>query len=184
MAKRVLAAALFLVGALVLAGCGPHWVIVRQVAPSPFGPGAKVFVDRVSLENLMVGQKTEAEWMSEKKDETRDKWDGDKQAMNEKFIQAFYDSANGVALDTTQQQGDFIVRAHFVHYEPGFYAYVVNNPATIDADFFILDPAGNVLDEIKLKGSANGISAGDRARSCASQVGSAAGKYVRQRFGL
>lgn len=184
MAKRVLGAALVLATALVLAACGHHWVIVRQAAPSPFGPGAKVFVDRVSLEGLMVGEKTEAEWMSEKKAGTQDSWEGDKQAMNEEFMQAFYDKAKGVALNTTPQQGSFIVRAHFVHYEPGFYAYVVNHDAIIDADFFILDPAGNVLDEIKLKGSAGGVSAGGRARSCAAQIGAAGGDYVRQRFGL
>jgi hypothetical protein len=184
MGKRVLGAALVLAVALVLAACGPHWVIVRQAAPSPFGPAAKVFVDRVSLEGLMVGEKTEAEWMSEKKADTQDSWEGDKQAMNEEFIQAFYDKAKGVALSTTPQGSNFIVRAHFVHYEPGYYAYVVNRAATIDADLFIQDPAGNVLDEIKLKGAANGISAGGRARSCASQIGGAAGDYVHQRFGL
>ena len=170
--------------ALVLAACGHHWVIVRQAAPSPFGPAAKVFVDRVSLEGLMVGDKTEAEWMSEKKEGTKESWDGDKQAMNDKFMEAFFDSARGVAFTTTPQGSNFIVRAHFVHYEPGFYAYVVNRAATIDADFSIMDPAGNVLDEIKLKGAANGMSGGDRARSCASQIGAAGGDYVRQRFGL
>jgi hypothetical protein len=183
MAKRVLGASLVLVAALVLAACGPHWVIVRQAAPSPFGPTAKVFVDRVSLDGLMVGEKTEAEWMSEKEASTRASWDGDKQAINDKFMEAFYDAARGVALNTTPQ-GSFIVRAHIVHYEPGYYAYIVNRPATLDAEFFILDPAGNVLDEIRLKGAANGLSAGERARSCASQIGGAAGDYVHQRFGL
>jgi hypothetical protein len=183
MAKRVLGAALVLVAALVLAACGPHWVIVRQAAPSPFGPTAKVFVDRVSLEGLMVGEKTEAEWMSEKEASTRASWDGDKQAMNDKFMEAFYDAARGVALSTTPQ-GSFIVRAHIVHYEPGYYAYVVNRPATLDAEFFILDPAGNVLDEIRLKGAAIALSAGERTRSCATQLGGAAGDYVHQRFGL
>jgi hypothetical protein len=138
----------------------------------------------VSLEGLMVGEKTEAEWMSTKEAGTQASWDGDKQGMNDKFMEAFYDSAHGVALSTTPQGSNFIVRAHFVHYEPGFYAYVVNRAATIDADLVIMDPAGNVLDEIRLKGSAGGISAGGRARDCAAQIGGAAGDYVHQRFGL
>jgi hypothetical protein len=183
MAKGVLGAALGLVAALALAACGARWVIVRQAAPSPFGPTAKVFVDRVSLDGLIVGEKTEAEWMSGKDASTRASWDGDKQAMNDKFTEAFYDAAKGVAFNTTPQ-GSFIVRVRFVHYEPGFYGGIVSQSATVDADFFILDPAGNVLDELKYQGSGSGFSAGERARACAAQIGAGAGGYVHERFGL
>ncbi len=180
----LLSVAAFSLLALVLVGCGPHWVVVRQAAPrARSAPTSKVYIDRVSLEGLIVGEKTESQWMSEKGNDTRDSWDGDKSAMNEKFIAAFADSAHDVPLGPNPE-GSFTVRAHFYHYEPGFYTYIVNRPATIDADLFILDAAGNVVDQIKLSGAANGISAGERARACASRIGWAAGKYVRQRFGL
>jgi hypothetical protein len=176
-------ATLFLFLSLVLVGCGHHWTIIRQASPNPFGAGSKVYVDRVSLQGLIVGEKSEAEWMSEKGDDTRQSWEGDKVAMNDQFMVGFHNASNGIGL-VDGPQANVIVRTHFVHYEPGFYTYFVNAPGTIEADVYVMDQAGNVLDEIRLKGAGGGFSAGERCRHAALQIGDAAGAYVKERLGL
>jgi len=168
---------------VLLVGCGPHWVVVRQATPNPMTPAARFFVDRVSLEGIMIGQKSEAEWMSAKSGDTQQSWEGDKAAMLEEFSHGFEDARDAVARVEAPADA-FIIRAHFIHYEPGFYTYVVNSNAQIDAVVDILDAHGTPLDQFQIAASSGGIAAGSRARACAFELGRVTAKYVRARVGL
>jgi hypothetical protein len=146
-------------------------------------PAARFFVDRVSLEGIMIGQKSEAEWMSAKSGDTQQSWEGDKAAMLEEFSHGFEDARDAVARVEAPADA-FIIRAHFIHYEPGFYTYVVNSNAQIDAVVDILDAHGTPLDQFQIAASSGGIAAGSRARACAFELGRVTAKYVRARVGL
>jgi hypothetical protein len=173
-------------GAVVtlLAGCGARWTVVRQANPNPMTPDAPFFLTPPSLEGLRVGEKTEGEWMSEKDAETREKWEGDKAAMASVLVEGF-DKGKGDEINRTQDpRAAFTIRTHFDHYEPGFYAGVVSGNGSIDATVDIFAPNGAPLDEFKVHAEAGGFSAGERARTCARQIGWTAGKYLRNRMGL
>jgi hypothetical protein len=167
----------------LVVGCAPHWVVVRQASPNPMTLSSRFFVDNVDMEGLRVGQVTEAQWMSDKSAETRERWEGDKRAMQNEFIAGFDNAAHGLILAQTAAEG-FTVRAHYVRYEPGFYAGIVAGNGAIDAVIDVLDPGGNIVDEFQVSTESSGMSAGERARRCSRELGWSAAKYLRARLGM
>lgn len=167
----------------LVAGCGPNWSVVKQADPNPLNASSKFAVDKVALDNLRVGSKTEAEWMSGKDPETVQKWEGDKVGMSDGFSSGF-DNARDTLARVTDKNGAFVVRPRFEKYEPGFYAGVASSPAEIEAIVDIVDASGNVIDEFRTKAVASGMSGGQRARSCAEQIGATTAKYLKKRVGI
>jgi hypothetical protein len=142
-------------------------------------------VERATLDpSFHVGNKTEAEWMSTKKPETQDSWDGDKAAMADKFVEGFMDEKDNLLVQNAPGAGVFTVRARYVQYDPGYYAVVSSAPGSLDADVELLDASGHVVDVIRVRVRAGGMSAGASARSCAAQIGAIAAKYLKTRVGL
>ena len=176
-------ASLTFIGLTLVAGCAPGWTVVKQADPNPMTAQSKFMPEKVSLEGLRVGSKSESEWVGTKEGETKEKWEGDKLAMNDEFQTGFESSRGGFGVPTGPD-GAFKIRAHFTNYEPGFYAAVASAPAKIDATIDIVDPAGNVIDTFRVSAQAGGMAAGSRARSCANTIGSTAAKYVKKRVGL
>lgn len=168
---------------LFVAGCGPRWQVVKQADPNPLTASSKFAVDKVTLDNLRIGSKTEAEWMSGKDADTQQKWEGDKTGMSDAFSTGF-DKARDTLARVTDKNGAFVVRARFDSYEPGFYAGVASGNAEIDATVDIVDASGNVVDEFHTKAVAAGMSAGQRARDCAEQIGATTAKYLKKRVGI
>jgi len=181
--RNAIRSALLASSLLLLAACGPHWTVVKQATPNPMSRSTSFFVAPVSFDGLRVGEKTEFEWMSEKSDDTRASWKGDKAGMNDEFVEGFGD-AHGPLVVAGAPNGAFTVRPRFVRYEPGFYAGVVSGNAEVDATIDVVDPAGNVVDEFETSAQASGFSAGERARNCAHAIGITAAKYLRARLGM
>jgi hypothetical protein len=174
-----------LVLAIALAGCGPKWVVVKQASPNPMTSASKFKVETPAFDpNFHVGNKTEKEWMSEKKAETRDNWDGDKAAMLEKFTEGFMGEKENVMIAGAPGAGIFSVRAKYVQYDPGYYAVVSSAPTTLEADVDFLDAGGNVVDTIRISVRNGGFSSGEGARRCAQEIGRISAKYLKQRVGI
>ena len=79
----VLAAAL--AAAPLLAGCGPKWIVLTQAAPNPLLNQTKFGLMPVEYTGLIVGEKSEAEYLASKDDETRASWAGDKSGIDTEF---------------------------------------------------------------------------------------------------
>jgi hypothetical protein len=170
---------------LVLSGCGPKWIVVKQASPNPMTATSSFRVEKAVFDpNFHVGDKTEQEWMSAKKAETRDNWDGDKVAMVEKFTDGFVGAREKLLMAATSGAGIFSIRARFVQYEPGYFVGVASAPARLEADIDFLDGGGGVLDTIRVKTQYGGFSPGEGARHCAEQLGAISAKYLKQRVGL
>jgi len=179
----VLAAALAL--SLVLSGCGPKWVVVKQANPNPMTATSPYRVEKSVFDpNFHVGNKTEQEWMADKKPDTKDNWDGDKVAMVEKFTDGFVGEREKLLMAATSGAGIFSVRARFVQYEPGFYVGVASAPSRLEADIDFLDGTGAVLDTIRVHTEYGGFSPGEGARHCALQLGVISAKYLKKRVGM
>lgn len=170
---------------LVLSGCGPKWVVVKQASPNPMTATSSFRVEKAVFDpNFHVGNKTEQEWMSEKKPETKDNWDGDKVAMVEKFTDGFVGEREKLLMAATSGAGIFSVRARFVQYEPGFFVGVASAPAQLEADIDFLDGNGAVLDTIRVHARYGGFSPGEGARHCAEELGAISAKYLKKRVGM
>jgi len=182
--KTVLASVV-LMFALALAGCGPKWVVVKQASPNPMTAASNFKVEKGVFDpTFHVGSKTEQEWMSEKKAETKDNWDGDKVAMTEKFVDGFMGEKDQVLIANAAGAGVFSVRAKYVQYDPGYYAVVSSAPTALDADVEFLDASGAVVDVIRIHVKQGGFSSGEGARRCAQEIGAISAKYLKTRVGL
>lgn len=182
---KIALSSLLVVVALALGGCGPKWVVVKQASPNPMASNSNFRIERPVFDpNFHVGDKTEQEWMSEKKAETQDKWDGDKAAMMEKFAEGFLNKKGHVVIAAAPGAGIFSVRARYVQYEPGFYAVVASAPTQLDADVEFLDATGNPVDVIRVHVKNGDFSSGGGARRCAEEIGALAAKYLKTRIGV
>jgi hypothetical protein len=171
--------------ALVLGGCGPRWIVMKQATPNPMTPKSGFVVEKGTFDpGFRVGSKTEQQWMSEKKAETKESWDGDKVAMTEKFVEGFMGAKDNVVVANGGGTGVFSVRAKYVHYEPGYYAVVSSAPTQLEADVEFLDGSGTVVDVIHLTVKQSAMSSGDGARRCAAEIGALSAKYLKDRVGL
>jgi len=144
----------FLLLALALTACGPPWKVVVQSVPNPMLHQTKFAVLPVDFNGLIVGEKSEAEWLAGKDDEQRTNFGGDKAALNERFTNALLEASREEGLDVVLATGPgaapFEVRPHIGFIEPGYYVGVSAAPSKVVMMVTITAPDGRVLDEIKL----------------------------------
>lgn len=172
--------------ALTACGGGPKVVVVRQATPSPITTSTHFVVMGAELapDIRIGGAKSEAEWMADKKPETREHWEGDKAAMRDEFVKGFIEAKEGLLVDNTAGEGTVTVRARYTQYEPGYNVVVSASYAILEAEVVFLDAAGNVIDEIRItaKDPVGYGGTGVSARNCARKIGEAAAKYMRKRL--
>ncbi|MGK3959580.1 hypothetical protein WMF38_41870 [Sorangium sp. So ce118] len=174
----------------LLAACGHPWKTIRQAAPNPFYGKGRFGVVPVTFIALQVGDKSEAEWMSEKDAEQQQSWQEDKAAINEQFTTALMAEAASedaiVVKATTAADAPFFIRSNVTFYEPGVFTGVFNMDTIVKVTVQITDPAGMVLDEVlfeaKSPASLLNPSTGGRARDAASQLGKLAAMYISHRI--
>jgi len=169
------------------AGCGPRWVIVRQASPAPFNGSSAFNVDKVDFTGLVVGEKSEAEYLGGKDPEQQASFQGDKAGMAEAFMNGF-DDAKGPVRVAAPGAGVFIVKPHITFLEPGFYVGVAAGASRVSVTVQIFDDKQTLLDEIaissKIPASMTNPSSGGRLRDAAHDLGRVTAKYVLMRTGL
>jgi hypothetical protein len=69
----------------LLAGCGPSLTVVRQAAPNPFSGQKSWSLEGLRFDGLMVGKKTEADFLAGKQPDQRQSWNEDKAGMRQEF---------------------------------------------------------------------------------------------------
>lgn len=165
--------------ALALAGCGVPWTVVSQASPSPMKATSRFTVQKMTFENLQVGEKSDAKYASEKEAETAQAWQGDKEEMAAAFATALSEEAEHVSLG---DGGDFVVQVNCGFIEPGYYAYVASAPAEIKVRVKIVDRQGNLVDEIAITTSAGDMAKRTRLRNAARRAGAATAEYLKKRL--
>jgi hypothetical protein len=176
-----------LVVALFCVACGPRWIVVTQATPSPFANQRMFAVEPMHYEGLVVGDKSEAEWLAGKDDEQQASWEADKQAFAARFSQELAGALPEVQFATAMPGavGPFIVRPIVTFFEPGFFAYVVNNDTSVRLDLQLLSPQGQVLDVVRFEtvvyATMTNPSTGGRLRTAGDALGNQVGDYIRTR---
>jgi hypothetical protein len=173
--------------ALGVVACGPPWSVLKQANPNPMlGKGDFVAVP-IDFTNLQVGDKSEAEWMSEKDAEQKQSWVGDKEGMNAEFVKTLTTSGaeEGVKVATPPATAPFIVHPKVQFIEPGFFTAFVNKASEVNMVVAVTTPDGNALDEISMThstpSSLTNPASGNRLRDDAEALGSYTAEYLGTR---
>ncbi len=184
----VLAAALA-VAPLALAGCGPKWVVLTQAAPNPLAGQTKFGLMPVDYTGLIVGEKSEAEYLASKDEETRTSWVGDKGGIDTEFGKVLMEKASGAGINVVKATGPgdapFMIRPKVEFIEPGIYTYVFNKASQVRMKIQITTPDGKVLDEIAIKhgtpASITNPAVGNRLRDDGEGLGAITAGYLKFR---
>lgn len=174
-----------LLAPLAIACGGKPYVVVRAANPNPFvRPGCRVVVEDVQMDKLQVGGKTDAEYFADKKPEAQQKYQEDKAAFAALFRNELL-NRRGDLVGPPPASGDntFVMRPHFVFWEPGYDVWVSSRPAEGTLVIDVLDPTGqNVLDEIRTTAKAGGFASGSKMRYIGEILAGYTARYLKDRF--
>jgi hypothetical protein len=173
--------------ALLTVACGPAYTVVHQATPNPFTqPGCKLAVAPLTFEGLQVGEKSEAQYLSEKDDGQRSSFEEDKKATSEAFMSRVASKNPALFVQAAGAPNTFVLRSNLAFWEPGFYAVMASKAAEGIFKIQITDPGGNVLDEIRVTASVPSTlttpSTGQRMRLVGEDAADRTTKYLRERF--
>ncbi len=179
----------FLMFALLLVGCGPRWRVISQAQPNPLAGKTEFVVMPIDYTGLHVGDKTEEEYISEKKDKTAERFAQDKVDMNDIFIGNLTASAKSGGVKVRPAAGEvttYVIKPHIGFMEPGFYAVVASAPSHVVLKLKIEDKDGKVIDEVEIEHKTSpsnwgNVAAGSRYRQDAEVIGDIAGQYLLSR---
>lgn len=138
-------------GSLAGVGCGPHWVVVRQAAPNPLHGQSQFVIEAVTYPNLLVGDKPEAVWLSEKKESERQSFEADKAETAKNLIEQLIARAGSRGIQVipwTGAPGAFNLRPAITFFEPGNYNGFVNTATTVQVTLQVLSAQGQIIDEV------------------------------------
>ncbi len=181
--KKALALAMML--APLAIACGKPYQVVKFSAPNPFTkPGCKLAVEPLHYDKLMVGDKTVPQYLSEKKDETQDKFQADLADSSTRFVERVRSDNASLTIPGGTPDNTFILRAFMTEWEPGFYAYVASHASEMNIVVDVVDQGGNILDEIIVRGrmGAGMEGSGTRMRGLAERMGRNVSSYLEERW--
>ncbi len=178
----VLASAL---GLLTIA-CGPPWQVIRQSVPNPLLGQRSFVIEGVHFESVIVGRKSEPEYLSGKDPQQIASWMSDKSALAGDYFAQLVAGAAGLQVTGPGPgaQG-FLVRTIATRMEPGVFAVFVNIPTEVALTVQILDPNAQVIDEFVTQASEpatlSNPSSGGRLRVVAARLGGYVARYLSTR---
>jgi hypothetical protein len=184
----VLAAALA-AAPLMLAGCGPKWIVLTQAAPNPLAGQTKFGLMPVDYAGLIVGEKSEAEYLASKDEESRASWAGDKSGIDTEFGKRLMEKATESGINVVKATGPgdapFMIRPKVEFIEGGIYTYVFNKASQVRMKVQITTPDGKVIDEIAIKhgtpASITNPAIGNRLRDDGEALGNTMAGYLKFR---
>ena len=168
---------------LMVTGCrSAPWRVVRQAAPNPL-EGKKTFaLAPISFRGLHVGETTEQDYLAEKSQETRQKWVGDKKAINATFARTLVAEAEeaGIEIDP-MGSGSFTIHPRVAWLEPGFHVGMAKKSSKVRLTFVIIDRDGNLIDHVKLTHGSEGYTIRGRLEDDAEALASRVADYLQGR---
>lgn len=173
----------------VFIGCGPRWVVLTQASPNPLQGQNKFGLMPVDYTGLTVGEKSEAEYLASKDEETRGKWSGDKSGIDTEFGNVLASKATEAGINVVKATGPgdapFMIRPKVEFIEPGIYTYVFNKASLVRMKVQITTPDGKVIDEIAIRhgtpASITNPAVGNRLRDDGEALGAITAGYLKLR---
>jgi hypothetical protein len=182
--RPVLSSLFVIAFALLVSACGPRWTVIRQAVPDPFVGQRQFVIEAIHFDNLMVGDKTERDYLAGKEGDQAASFSADKADMATRYAEALISASEGLQFPHDPSQGGFIVRPIVSFIEPGFYAFA-SHPTEVHMRVQLLNAQGQVLDEIAVRSSIPaGITnpaSGNRIRQAGADLGRVTAKYLKSR---
>jgi hypothetical protein len=184
---RSLALVAALSSSSVVMGCGggPQWIVHSQANPDPFLNQHNFAVVPTDYTGYMVGGKSEADYLSDKKPDQQASYQADKQGIDEMLVNALAGKSAGAGIQISRATGPeaapFQIHPVVQWLEPGYYVGISAAPAELRVLVRFTSPDGKVLDEIEVHKKAKGLATGQRLRMAAEQVGNATAAYLATR---
>jgi len=170
-----------------LVGCARPWRVLRQAPSNPLVGLAVLAVRPLRFDAMRVGGETESVYVAGLDDEEKKTWAQDKEAMDDRFVEALREEAAeaGLKVVPESETSRYVVRGHVRFIEPGFYAYVAAQPSETRIVVTVTTAEGEVVDEIEVVHQTNATitnaAVSNRVRKDAEMIGKAVGKYLRGR---
>lgn len=177
---------LALAAAPLLAGCGPRWIVLTQASPNPLLNQNKFGLMPIDYAGLIVGEKSEAEYLASKDEESRASWAGDKSGIDTEFGKVLMERATEGGINVVKATGPgdapFMIRPKVEFIEGGIYTYVYNKASLVRMKVQITTPDGKVIDEIAIKhgtpASITNPAIGNRLRDDGEALGAIMAQYL------
>jgi hypothetical protein len=170
-------------------GCIPY--VAVQSPPPPLASYRSFVVEPMHFDQVSVGGKSEAEYLAGKNPNSRSSWEGDKQAVAQQFLASMMAYAGALQIGPAMQQpgpGTLIVRPFCQFIEPGNYNGFFNVNTQVRVTAQILDPSGQVLDQVELAQTSvarmDNPSSGGRLREAAAGLGHHAAGHLHRQTGI
>jgi hypothetical protein len=166
--------------------CGPPYRYLRQSFPSSLLGAQRVALEPVHFEGLRVGDLPEAVYLASKTPQQQASFEADKQEFANRFLAWMAQrSPVPIIVGPPPDPGTLILRPIMVHYEPGFFAYVVNRGTEVDMNLQVVRADGATLEEIALRAvvqaSMVNAASGTRMRLAGEQMGDFVAEYLQHR---
>jgi hypothetical protein len=178
---------------LLSVACSSSQDVLQSAEPNPFTCRSAFVVLPIDYSGLRVGEKSEGEYLAAKRDEKRERWEGDKLAIERAFQRELlaYGAEHGIRVDLAPVATDshrFVIRpsVHFV--EPGFFGGPAMHASEVRMVVDITTPDGRTLDRIVLgnetMGSVAHASVRQRFERDGEELGEATAEYLRGRVAV
>lgn len=184
--RSILVLGALCLGTLASTGCGgARWVVVRQAAPNPLQGQSQFVIEAVTYPNLRVGEKPEAVWLSEKKEDARQSFERDKNETARNLIAQLTARAGGRGIQVVPWSGTpgaFNLRPAITFFEPGNYNGFINTATTLQLSLQVLSAQGQIIDEVifrsDIPATLDNPSSGGRMQSAGSDLGGQLANYL------
>ena len=176
--------------ALLALGCGPSWTVVAQRNPNPMAAQREFLVAPVGYVGLMVGDKTEAQYLAGKDGEQQQSFLADKAETAKNMTELLITTAAEGGVNVRQASGEggpFVLVPNITFLEPGNFNGFVNIATTVEMRLRIIDAQQQPVDEVifraTIPASMMNPSSGGRMHSAGKNLGEQAGQYLLSRTG-
>jgi len=173
-----------IIATLALAGCGANYTVSGHAESAAFArPRCNIVVEPIRADHLVVGGKSEGEYVSEfKKAKTADSYQSDKIASEQTFREALM-AKHGTVFTGRPNDSTFVIRPTWNVWDPGYFAGMFTKPGTTQLAFIVVDSSGRKVDQVSVEAtSGQQYSTGERMRKAFKNAGAGLGEYIEQNW--
>ncbi|HSQ63840.1 MAG TPA: hypothetical protein VLM85_11525 [Polyangiaceae bacterium] len=168
---------------LVGCGAGGQYTVVSRTQPSAFArPGCHAIVEPVHAEHLMVGDKTEAQFLAEKRSNQVASFERDKRVSEETFVSQLQKRHGSVLAPGGASDNTFVIRPTWTAWDPGKFMGMFSKPGVGTFVVDVLSPTGQRLDRISIQPSKTSYTAADRMKGVFEDLGASVNLYIDENW--
>jgi hypothetical protein len=164
-------------------GGGAQYTIVSRAQPNAFTrTGCRAVVEPIHADGLMVGEKTEAQFLAEKKSNQVWAFQRDKRDSQEKFSSQLQKEHGALLASGGSSDNTFIIRPTWTKWEPGKFAGMFSKPGVATFIVDVLSPTGQLYDRLAIETSTKSYTAADRMKSDFKDAGKSVSRYIDENW--